>query len=577
MKLKTLLAFITIAVPAALLTACDDVDKDRGQLVIPQGSFRVSKTQVALAGTESQRISIRSAVAPQVSSSAEWLHATAPELSGSGLYVTSVSADANPEYDDRSATLTIVAGDDRATVAVTQYASQTVRIDEVLPSATLEPGGGTLTVRYAATGDITVTAPEWLSQVSGRALSENELTFVYSMNNTGAALAGEIVLALASDASIKANVTVTQEPYAGTSDMSLNAKQLAAKMYAGINIGNTLECPTGEGAWSGAVVNLAYVHALKELGFNAVRIPCAWDSHVSDASTNTIDPAWLDRVDEVVGYVVSEGMYAILNIHWDGGWLEESCVSGYNEAVNKKQHDYWTQIANKLNHYDQMLLFAGMNEPGVQNQDGVDNASVDAIMAYQQTFLDAVRATGGNNATRTLVMQLPCTNIDRGTAGYYHLPTDVVADRMMVEAHFYDPYNFNMMEKDESWGKCAWYWGAENHVSGSDHNSTWGEETHVHDQMQKLKTTFVDKGYPCIIGEYAVCCTRTNTSGIDLDKHYASITYWNRVVTREAKNAGAVPFYWETGGDINRTNGATRHTRQLDGVFAGAAEGNYPF
>ncbi|MDE6287091.1 MAG: cellulase family glycosylhydrolase, partial [Muribaculaceae bacterium] len=183
----------------------------------------------------------------------------------------------------------------------------------------------------------------------------------------------------------------------------------------------------------------------------------------------------------------------------------------------------------------------------------------------------------GKNLDRVLVMSVPNTNIEIGAAGYFHMPVDVVPDRMMVEAHYYGPYQFNMMEEDASWGKAWWYWGADNHVAGSDRNSTWGEESYVYDQMQLMKTNFVDKCYPGMIGEYCVCEDRSSQAGIDKTKHQASLHDWNLVVTREAKNAGCVPFFWETGGDINRRDGSVRRSYQLDGVLKGAAEGKYPF
>jgi hypothetical protein len=115
-------------------------------------------------------------------------------------------------------------------------------------------------------------------------------------------------------------------------------------------------------------------------------------------------------------------------------------------------------------------------------------------------------------------------------------------------------------------------------VEGSDRNSNpeW-EEDYVRAQMQQMKEYFVDKGVPGIIGEYAVCTNRENTPGIDKDKWRASVTLWNRVVTRESKNAGLVPFFWETGNDISRSDGSIKNSLQLDGVFQGAEEGKYPF
>ncbi len=400
---------------------------------------------------------------------------------------------------------------------------------------------------------------------------ERTTTFVISADNGCA----EVTVRQAAPAVVPSDEE-EDNPY-GEVQMGSTAMQLAAKMYAGVNIGNTMETPDYEGAWNCPVVNRDYIKGLKAIGFNAVRVPCAWDSHISDASTNTINEAWLDRVSEVVGWIIAENMYAVLNIHWDGGWLEESCANGYDETVNQKQHDYWTQIANKLNKYDERLLLAAMNEPNVGSGTTKKKASIEAIMKYQQTMLDAVRATGGNNASRVLVMQGPNTDIDVTLEGQYDLPTDIIADRLMIETHFYGPYQFNMMENDESWGKTFWYWGAENHVSGSDRNSTWGEEDYVRTQMQAMKTRFIDKGIPGIIGEYAVCCNRESTSGIDVEKWRASVKLWNKVVTRESKNAGMVPFFWETGGDINRSNGAVITNLQLEGVFEGASEGQYPF
>jgi len=560
-------------------SACSDDDDYPGRVEFLSGEFVVSKTQIALAGTQEQTLTIKSPVVPEVTSDAQWLHAGAVSggASSSGIYSVTVSADENPQYDPRTGTITVKAGSRSQTVTVTQYGAETVNVVSVTPSATLDPNGGSVTVTFAATGDVDIQTPSWLAKSTPRSLDESSVTFTYSANYGEEARGGDIVISLVSDASISAVIAVSQAKAEATTDMSCNAVQLAAKMYAGINIGNTMECPDTEGAWSGAVVNESYIRGLKQLGFNAVRVPCAWDSHVSDAATNTIDPAWLDRVDQVVGWIVSNDMYAIVNIHWDGGWLEESVINGYSDAVDKKQRDYWTQIANKLNHFDQHLLLAGMNEPGNQAQSSIGASAIDAIMKYQQTFVDAVRATGGNNATRVLVHQAPYTNIDQAVAGVYSLPEDAVADRAMVEIHFYDPYQFTLMENDESWGKVWWYWGADNHVAGSDRNAnSSSEESMVSKQFKKIHDKFVAVGIPAILGEYAVTTTRSG-DGFDPDKWKASRSYWNEVVTREAKSNGCVPFYWETGGDINRNNGAVKNDYAIDGIMKGAAAGTYPF
>ncbi len=535
------------------------------------GSLTV-KEEVLLSGATSQSLNIKASVKPTLTCDAEWLTIGEVKNLSIGIYTVELKAEVNTTGETRSAKITVTAGKETATVTVTQVSSDVVEIRSVDPQGDLNPDGGTLTIKYVATGEPAANLPEWIKESGTRSLVEGVLTFTYTANNTGKEREGIIVLAVGKGG--VANLTVRQGARTTEALKGKSAKEIASSMYAGINIGNTMECPGKEGDWS-MPVNETYVAALAAMGFNAVRIPCAWDSHASDG---VIDAAWLDRVDEVVGWVIGNGMYALLNIHWDGGWLENSCKDGYNEAVDKKQHDYWTQIANKLNHYDQRLLFAAMNEPNVdETNKSTKERSIDAIMKYEQTMLDAVRATGGNNLDRVLVMSVPNTNIEIGTAGYYQLPTDVVADRMMVEAHFYGPYNFNMMEKDESWGKYAWYWGKDNHVEGSDRNSTWGEEDWVKEQFQMMKTYFTDKGIPGITGEYCVCANRENDPGVDIEKWKASVKLWNKVVTQESKNAGMVPFFWETGQDINRANGSVLKSTQLDGVFEGAALGKYPF
>ncbi|MDE6453038.1 MAG: cellulase family glycosylhydrolase [Muribaculaceae bacterium] len=550
---------------AAGFAACSDDDNEPAPT---WGEGITVKKEVALAAAAPQTLNIKAPAAPTLKSEAEWLHIGQPEAKSAGIYAVQLQADINPLGEPRTTEIEITAGQHKATVKLTQLAGDAVQILEITPGTTLDPQGGTVTIKYLATAEPSVTAPDWMAVEKGRAMTEGVVTLTYSGNYKDAPREAEVVLSITK--SISASVVLQQANTSLPQEMGSTAKELAAKMYAGINIGNTMECPGKEGDWS-MPVNEAYVAALARMGFNAVRIPCAWDSHVSDAATNTIDPAWLDRVDEVVGYVIGNGMYAIVNIHWDGGWLENTCKDGWNADVDKKQRDYWKQIAEKLNHYDEHLLLAAMNEPN-----HTSHTSTDAIMKYQQAMLDVVRATGDNNATRVLVMQVPNTNIDLGTQGYYKMPVDVVEDRLMVEAHFYDSYQFNMMAQDEGWGKCHWYWGEENFVAGSDRNATHTPDD-VRRQMQKMKTAYVDKGIPAIIGEYCVCEDRSSYAGIDKAKHQASMKLWNRVTTREAKNAGCVPFFWETGGDINRIDGSVRRSYQLDGVFEGAAEGMYPF
>lgn len=351
----------------------------------------------------------------------------------------------------------------------------------------------------------------------------------------------------------------------------LTAKELASKMVVGWNIGNTMEAMytnngqivASETAWGNPLISQRLVDSIKAAGFNTIRIPIAWDVH---SSSGTIDAAWIARVKEVVDYCYKDNLYVIINIHWDNGWLEENCTKAKQAAVNAKQKSYWTQISNYFKNYDEHLLFASANEPHV-----ADATEMSVLLSYHQTFVDAVRATGGNNSQRILIVQGPATDIEKTNTLMNTLPKDVTLGRMMVEIHFY-PYQFTLMDADADWGKQFYYWGACNHsTTDKDHNPTWGEEAWVDEMFQLMKTKFVDKGYPVLLGEFGAK-NRTNLTGNAYTLHKQSREYFLKYVVRSAINHGAVPVYWCAGlGDLfNRNTGAILERGTLNALMAGA-------
>ncbi len=562
------------------VAACsDDAEKEEGGAEVPQFTIPASVLNNGMTFSKtggSTPLNIRSTLPPTVTSNSSWCKVTEETSVADNMYKYMITAELNDEPADREATVSIeIGGTEQGRFVVKQTEGDGLIVADDCLRITLADGNlANFEVKLTTNGTPTVTINDsWITGTFTRGMEEMSYSFAAGFNFEGAERTGTITFTLGV---CSETVTVIQ-PKGEEVVMGSDALTLAAKMYTGINIGNTMEVPKehgGEGAWSGGgKVNRTYVAGLKALGFNAVRIPCAWDSYIINRETNELDPAWLERVSEVVGYCLENDMYAMLNIHWDGGWLEETVAKGYDPAVDAKQKALWTQIATKLNKYDERLLFAGCNEPGQQDQGNVGEESINAMLKYEQTFIDAVRGTGGNNAGRCLVVQGPYTNIDR-TVTDYKMPTDYVKDRLFVEIHFYDPWNFTGMEKDEDWGNMFWYWGQGNHVEGSTHNPTWGEEDHVKDQFRKMKEAYVDKGIPVIVGEYSAS-RRTNTDNEEM--HLKSRAYWNEVVTREAKNAGCIPFYWETSGDINRNDGTAKDELAIEGILKGAAAGVYPF
>ena len=353
------------------------------------------------------------------------------------------------------------------------------------------------------------------------------------------------------------------------------ATEIYPDMGLGYNIGNTMEVPKNPTDWGNPFPDAAYVKAIKDAGFNTVRIPCAWDSH---ASNGTINAGWLDSVKTVVDLVIGNGMYAILNSHWDGGWLEDHVFDGegYDKTglvnssaatVAAKQESYWKQIATKFAEYDEHLMFASANEPGVNDpwNGGADNgqwafneARMQVLKQFHEACLKAVRATGGNNATRIVVVQSPRTEIDKSPLLASMYPTDPAGDGYtMAEVHFY-PYQFSLMTSgDEDWGKMFYYW--EDQTPGNDAAHTCsgtalGSKKSIDELFSGLKARFYDKGIPVVIGEMGAV-KRLSLTGNNLKAHLNARAAWYGYTVAAAKKNGLVPCVWDTGdeGDGNFT------------------------
>ena len=377
-----------------------------------------------------------------------------------------------------------------------------------------------------------------------------------------------------------------------------NATEIAPKMYPGWNLGNTLEgggtdnVYTNKGglgaekAWQGTTTTQEIIDFVAAQGFKSVRIPAAWVmGHIVDGEEGmTIDAAWMARVKEIVDYCINDGLYVLLNDHWDGGWIQGTFKKDITEptmAANcEKMKRLWTQIAEAFKDYDEHLLFAGLNEPEAETE-----PQIKALMTYEQAFIDAVRATGGNNASRTLVVQGPNTSIELSSQ-YVDMSkfVDTASKALMIEVHYYSPPQFTGVWEGPNGDEPYYFWGAANHVSSGTYkkyNCTWGEEAYVREQMQMMKETFVDKGYPVILGEYGANWREFSNNSIQ-KKHDASIRLFHKTINEEAIKRGIIPYVWDinnpnrygTGGImciIDRSKPAVFDQNSLDGIMEGAA------
>ncbi len=319
--------------------------------------------------------------------------------------------------------------------------------------------------------------------------------------------------------------------------------QLPTPTY-GWNLGNTLEPPSGEGTW-GATANQNIIEAVADSGFNTIRIPVAWDSH-ADPSTFQIDPAWMARVKQVVDWCYERDLYVLVNIHWDGGWLERNITDTVDPTINAKMYYYWRQIATAFAGYDDHLLFGGANEPECHTAE-----EWATLRTYYNTFINAVRSTGGNNTNRWLVVQGPNTNWEASLNLITSMPDDSTPGRLALEIHHYTPFPFALMEEDASWGKMSYFWGQDyHHPYRTDRNATFDEEADVDAMFQRMADRFVSQGYPVIVGEYTARkrTDQADLTGDDLALHLASRTYFHKYVTDSANRHGLKPIYWDING-----------------------------
>jgi len=447
-------------------------------------------------------------------------------------------------------------------------------------------GSDTLVVTMNGTGWNVLSDQTWCTVSFNASTKANDKIVVTAAANTVASTR-TAKLTFVLDNKTVAYVKVTQDPKTGiypsykdsiapdATGVSSTAKVLAAKIVAGWNLGNSLEVPSDETAWGNPKTTQQLIDAVKASGINAIRIPCAWDSYIEDATTCKIKASWLARVKEVLDYCIKDNMYVIINIHWDGGWLENNPTYGKQVAVNAKQKVLWEQIAVYFRSYDEHLLFAGTNEVHADyNTPSTENLTVQ--MSYNQTFVNAVRSTGGKNAYRNLIIQSYNTNI--GYAGsYLKVPTDAVANKLMVEVHYYDPYDFALDTSTSG----LYLWGQNFAQYGS--VSSWGQEDYVQSQFQSMKTNFVDKGYPVILGEFGAI-RRSSLTGSALQHHLDARAYYYQYVTQQAKSYGLVPFVWDNGatgdkgmGIFNRSDGSVFDLQTLNSYIAGASAGVYPY
>ncbi len=484
---------------------------------------------------------------------ADWIDITTREGVANNIFAT---FNVTSESDVERADTVIVSAENASSIFISvKQEGANLELSASLQNLTID---GTYRTRPIV---INSTSPSWELKTDEEWIlidrkkggeGKTDVTLKFLENDEDAERIG--IIYLTGKGAPKSSIEITQKPLPTYPDYNVSPKEpdmtgmessaveIASKIKIGWNIGNTLEAIGGETAWGNPKVTDNLIKLVKENGFNAIRIPVSWNQYLENAETAKIKDSWMNRVKEVVDYCIDNDMYVVMNIHWDGGWMENNCTPEKSKSVNKKLRAFWQQIATHFRDYDERLLFASANEPNVDN-----SVQMEVLMSYYDTFIQAVRETGGKNSYRTLVVQGPSTDIELTYNLMKSLPKDLTKDRMMAEIHYYTPYPFCLMTNDESWGKMSYFWGADNHsTSLPERNSKFGEEVEMSNLLRKMKTKFVDNGIPVIMGEFAAI-KRTNLKGEDLELHLQSRNYFLKYLMEKSKENGILPFYWDAG------------------------------
>ncbi len=298
---------------------------------------------------------------------------------------------------------------------------------------------------------------------------------------------------------IAALMTMCVTQVASAAEMNGNtATELVSFIGTGWNLGNTLDAIGGgnslssETSWGNPKTTKAMIDAVKAQGFSAVRVPVSWGNHTT-GDNFTIDSKWLARVKEVVDYCIDNDMYVILNIHHDTSTQYYYPSSEYKEQSVKFVTSIWTQVAKYFKDYDQKLIFETLNEPrlagtgdewwfDVNNPNNAVRDSISAINALNQTAVDAIRAAGGKNTDRCIMVPGYDASIDGCTTSTFKLPDDSTPNRLIVSVHAYTPYNFALNANGTA-------------------EFTNDLKNEVDYLYSTIKSHFIDKGVPAIIGE----------------------------------------------------------------------------
>ena len=345
---------------------------------------------------------------------------------------------------------------------------------------------------------------------------------------------------------------------------TITSFELTSAMGTGWNLGNTFDATGSTGlvselSWGQPLTEKAMIDGLAASGIKTLRIPISWNNHITDKRTYTIHTEWMQRIKEVVDWAIEDGMYVIINSHHDNYEKPSAMLRAhgyYPNEINLVEsqrflYNVWGQIATAFNNgYDEHLIFETMNEPRPAgtpcewwfNGDTRCIEAAQCLNILNQTALDAIRSTGGNNAKRFVMCPALQASENAASAYAFKMPQDIEQGRLILSIHAYTPYSFAM----ESPGARSFT---------DDHKSE------LNTMFSKLKKKFIDNGYPVVIGEYGATNKDNLAERIAWFDYYVSTAHslgipcilWDNGVWQVRQDKNGNPDYNEGYGYYNRT------------------------
>ena len=327
-----------------------------------------------------------------------------------------------------------------------------------------------------------------------------------------------------------------------------NAFDVVKNMRVGWNLGNTFDSIDNMGhgirsdlyggstpirhyetLWRNPITTREMIDTVVDAGFGAIRVPVTFTDHMDE--NFQIRHEWLLRVEQVVGYVLDAGVYCIINIHHDtgsGSWPWLRADPDNIEQLSEQLDTVWTQIAEHFKDHNEKLIFESFNEilDTESRWNNASNAAYLAVNQLNQVFVDAVRATGGNNNDRYLIVKSYAAGIHEDILEAFVLPTDSVESRLIVGVHTYTPHTFTRTQEAAPWLETHSDWEA----------SRDGQP--VEDIMSRLNEIFVQRGIPVIIGEFGAMNKNNTVDRVNFARHFVET----------ARRYNITCFWWDDGG-----------------------------